>query len=76
MAKGFKDVPQEVWGELETQIVLKGLDYADNFRAYRVSDGLYKKQFLEAVQNGCCGEYESSTVHNGEEWIIGCNHGH
>ena len=76
MIRGFNDVPKNVWDELEIQIHLNLLECTNKRRAYRVSDGLHKEQFIAACNSGQCGVYESSTIHNGEKWIIGCNYGH
>ena len=70
----FPYVPQEVWDELNLRVA--ELECVDNFRAYRESDGFYEKEFVAAKENGCCGEYEGATIHSGDKWIIGCNHGH
>ena len=72
----FPKVPREVWEALEWQVNSTPLECADNFRAYRERDGLYKKQFVEAEEKGCCGNYESWTIYSGDKWIIGCNYGH
>ncbi len=73
----FAEVPPEVWDDLRYQVGREGLDYDDNYRAYRVHDGFLKEAFVQADRNGCCGSYESSTLDaTGAKWIIGCNHGH
>lgn len=57
----FKQVPSEVWDKLNEDIETDNdLEYVDNFRAYRVSDGLLHEEYKEAERNGCCGFYESS----------------
>lgn len=72
----FQLAPCEVWRDLEIEIAKTGLEFADNFRAYRYSDGWYVLDFVAAEESGCCGFFTSWTVVNGEKWIIGCNHGH
>tara|TARA_Y100001938_G_C7786465_1_gene280431 strand:- start:190 stop:426 length:237 start_codon:yes stop_codon:yes gene_type:complete len=72
----FPNVPKEVWYELELQIAENNLEYADNYRAYRVSDGLHFDEFVKRYKAGCCGSYENGMNYNGERWIIGCNYGH
>lgn len=72
----FPNVPKEVWFELEIQIAEQDLDCADNFRAYRVSDGLYRSEFIKRYNAGCCGSYENGATNGGEKWIVGCNYGH
>jgi hypothetical protein len=72
----FPEVPPQVWEDLEYEIARCGLDYADNYRAYRFRDGKYKKEFIERDRRGCCGTFEGYTVVDGDKWIIGCNHGH
>ena len=72
----FEYVPMEVWEDLEYEIMRAQLDYADNYRAYRYSDGWYKEAFKAAARRGCCGDFQSHTIINGEKWIIACNHGH
>tara|TARA_R100000664_G_scaffold34023_1_gene53502 strand:- start:988 stop:1209 length:222 start_codon:yes stop_codon:yes gene_type:complete len=72
----FDDVPDWVWHELRLHIFRYDLNYADNFRAYRESDGLCKEAFLASYAAGCCGFYEGAAYHEGEKWIIGCNYDH
>lgn len=69
-------VPKEVWEDLRYEIARNDLDNADNFRAYRYNDDFLKDAFLESVRRGCCGNFQSHTVVDGEKWIIGCNYGH
>jgi len=72
----FANVPDQVWDDLEYEIGRNGLDYADNYRAYRVKDGYLLPEFVAARKRGCCGEFETSTIVNGDKWIVGCNYGH
>lgn len=72
----FKDVPKEVWDDLEYRIAANSLEYADNFRAYRASDMYLFEEYEKALERGCCGFFEDSTIINGEKWVMGCNHGH
>ncbi len=74
--EGFEQVPKQVWENLEYEIARAELEYADNYRAYRVKDDLCREAFLQAVRQGCCGSFESSTTVAGDKWIIGCNYGH
>jgi len=69
-------IPEEVWDDLRYEIARNGLEYADNFRAYRYSDEYGYEQFLKKQNNGCCGFFHSHTKVAGEKWIIGCNYGH
>ncbi len=70
------DIPQEVWDDLRYEIARNGLENADNFRAYRMRGHLGYEAYLNARNTGCCGFFESSTMVDGEKWIIGCNYGH
>ena len=72
----FEYVPPAVWRKLTYLIEKFGLDYADNFRAMRVRDGLHSKDFTAAEYEGCCGCFERKVLVNGVEWIVGCNYGH
>jgi len=72
----FSDVPHQVWEDLVYEIGRNQLDYADNYRAYRWNDEFLKAEYIKATNSGCCGVFESSTIVNGDKWIIGCNHGH
>jgi hypothetical protein len=76
MMKNANQVPKQVWEDLEYEIARRELEYADNFRAYRYIDQYLYKEYMESKNKGCCGEYESSTRVNGQQWIIGCNYGH
>jgi hypothetical protein len=70
------EIPQEVWDDLNYEIAREGLDYVDNFRAYRYHDGYGLAEFNKSRDNGCCGFFQSHTKVDGEKWIIGCNYGH
>jgi hypothetical protein len=61
---------------LEYEIARADLEYADNYRAYRVHDGLGKAEYHGALAKGCCGFFDASAVVDGEKWRIGCNFGH
>ena len=69
-------VPQEVWDDLRYEIGRADLEYDDNWRAYRYKDKFLFKEFKQAENKGCCGFFNTSTIINGEKWIIGCNYGH
>lgn len=72
----MQQVPKQVWADLEYEVARHDLDCADNFRAYRVSDGYGFETYQRAADTGCCGYFEGSTVVDGQKWIIGCNYGH
>ena len=72
----FNAVPEQVWDDLQYEIERNELEYADNFRAYRVSDDFLREAFDEAERSGCCGFFQTHTVVDSEKWIIGCNYGH
>lgn len=72
----FSKVPAAVWQALEDDIEEKDLEYADNYRAYRISDKFLLAEYGEAESHGCCGYYSSTVVVDGEEWMYGCNYGH
>ena len=68
--------PLQVLLDLQYDEFRFGLDYADSYRAvrkYHPAPGA-RKRFAQCVS--CCGVYESSTIVDGVEWIIGCNYGH
>jgi hypothetical protein len=65
-----------VWGDLEYEIARTGEECGDNFRAYRAKDLFLFEQFIAAAKSGCCGVLETSTIVDGEKWVIGCNYGH
>ena len=69
-------VPQQVWDDLHYEVGRADLEYADNYRAYRVKDDLGLPEFDSKRLRGCCGEFEASTKVDGDQWIIGCNYGH
>mgnify|MGYP000035003694 CR=1 FL=1 len=72
-----RHIPEEVIDAILYEEARCDLEYADNFRAYRVSDEFLKKEFFESKSQGCCGEFESNYIDlSGEKWIIGCNYGH
>ena len=70
------EVPPQVWADLEYEAARSEKDCIDNFRAYRVKDNFLKKEYIQAFNSGCCGVFESSTIVDGDKWIIGFNYGH
>ena len=71
-----QQIPMQVMIDIDYEVGRNQLEYADNYRAYRLKDGLGQLEFDHNKRNGCCGEFESSTIVDGDQWIIGCNHGH
>lgn len=72
-----KNIPKDVLEAIEYEVGRAGLEYADNYRAYRRKDGYMRDEFIAARKNGCCGFYEVSIIDvAGDHWIVGCNHGH
>lgn len=69
-------VPEAVWDDLDYEVGRNGLEYTDNYRAFRWRDGFMKQQYKYRERKGCCGSFETSTTYDGDRWIIGCNHGH
>jgi len=69
-------IPHQVWRDIDYEVAKCDLEYADNYRAYRVSDGYCREEFDHAYNKGCCGFFQSHTIVDGEKWIIGCNYGH
>lgn len=70
-------LPQDVIESLRYEIGRAGLEYADNYRAYRRKDHLHYDEFIARRKRGCCGSYEVDIIdENGDHWIVGCNHGH
>jgi hypothetical protein len=72
----YTEIPEEVWEDLRYEINRNNLEFADNFRAYRLKDGLFYEDWMEKVSKGCCGFFETFTVVKGETWVLGCNYGH
>lgn len=52
------------------------LEYADNYRAYRVGDEEGRARFEAQAERGCCGSVTATVKIDGVWWIIGCNYGH
>lgn len=71
-------IPQAVWDMLERFIEGQDLEFADNYRAYRVRDGYGKEQYDYAKSTGCCGtaDWKVTIPALNEEWVFGCNYGH
>ena len=70
-------IPTEVRHELQYEIARHELEYADNYRAYRVRDNFLFDDWSTAYHQGCCGSFDTViTLKNGEKWIVGCNYGH
>lgn len=70
------DIPKVVWEEINYLAMKHDLEYADNFRAYRVGDEEGKQHFIEKHKHGCCGSWEGGCTIDGVKWVIGCNYGH
>ena len=70
-------IPTEIIKAIDYEAGRHDLEYADNYRAYRVNDGFLKSQFFHRRKQGCCGELESNYIDlSGNKWVIGCNYGH
>ena len=69
-------IPEDILKEILYRTIELNLEFADNFRAYRVRDGYLRDEFVKAVARGCCGVYEHGTTYQGDKWVIGCNYGH
>ena len=70
-------IPTEIIEAIEYEVGRYDLEYADNYRAYRLNDGFLKSQFFHRRKRGCCGEFESNYIDlSGDKWVIGCNYGH
>jgi hypothetical protein len=76
MSQKNDKVPHAVWSALRSIVENEELEYADNFRAYRVSDEKHYEEFKELEKNGCCGSFERIIKVKKEEWCVGCNYGH
>jgi len=73
----FKDVPKIVWTNFYLVVDTAELEYVDNGRAYRVKDDFLKEEYLTAKSEGCCGFFDTVIFDDiGDEWMVGCNHGH
>ena len=75
-------IPNEVWAYLNNIIDSnpEQYEYADNFRAYRISDGFMKHKYTEIYNQGCCGYFDDkatiTVAGQPEEWVVGFNYGH
>lgn len=69
-------IPDEVWKAIDYEVQAADLEYADNYRAYRVQDGWGKADFEEREAGGCCGSATFQLMVHGVRWIGGCNYGH
>ena len=70
-------LPEEIIEAIMHEVVLADLEFYDNFRAYRHKDNMFKKEYDEAYDWGCCGFFDTDyTDTNGDVWTIGCNYGH
>lgn len=62
---------------IEYEVGRHGLEYADNYRAWRLSDNTGKADYIRAVKRGCCGFFDVVVITaKREKWLIGCNYGH
>ena len=72
----LKEIPEQVWKDLQYEIAKNDLEYADNYRAYRYKDKLFYDEYCYWDDRGCCGVFRSHTIVDGDKWIIACNYGH
>lgn len=71
------NIPADVLEAMRYEFGRAGLEYDDNYRAYRRKDGLGFEEFTTKRESGCCGSYEVGIIDDsGDAWIVGCNHGH
>jgi len=70
-------IPADVLEAMRYEFGRAGLEYDDNYRAYRHRDWLGYDDFIAKRKSGCCGSYEVGIIDDaGEPWTVGCNHGH
>lgn len=72
----FEEEYEQAIKDLHYEIARLDLEYADNYRAYRVHDNAGRKEFHRQERRGCCGVFKSYTTIDGNKWIIACNYGH
>ncbi len=76
MRQIMENIPDEVLEKIREVVEAGDYEYADNYRAYRISDGFGLAQFDYAESQGCCGSHSEEVTVNGEQWMIGFNYGH
>lgn len=72
----LKDVAAADLDEVKValSVVVSHLDYADNFRIYRLKD---RAAYYKQADKGCCGSWTSYyKCKSGNIYILGCNYGH
>ena len=71
------DIPVDVMEALDYEVARAGLEYVDNYRAYRYKDSFGYDEFIASRKRGCCGFFETTIVdENHDTWMVGCNYGH
>ena len=71
------EIPADVQEAMNYEFARAGLEYVDNYRAYKYKGSLGYGAFVTARNRGCCGSYEVTIIDDsGEKWMVGCNHGH
>lgn len=72
----FEEEYAQALADLHYEVCRHDLEYADNYRAYRVHDRAGIHKFRQREKKGCCGFFTGHTTINGNKWIIACNYGH
>lgn len=73
---GGTSMPNKVEDEINRLVEEEDLEYADNYRAYRIGNSKEHAAFNEATAEGCCGDLHWNFELDGVAWIVGCNFGH
>tara|TARA_E500000318_G_scaffold82623_1_gene78039 strand:- start:3070 stop:3318 length:249 start_codon:yes stop_codon:yes gene_type:complete len=71
-------VPAPVWAMLDRFVEGQQIEFAGNYRAYRIRDGLHKAVHDQIKDRSCC-DVRTWTVtipQLGEEWCLGCDGNH
>ena len=70
-------IPDEVLEAIHYEVERAGLEYADNYRAYRLRDDFLRTHFRKREARGCCGFFKTTYRDtHGDKWVIACNYGH
>lgn len=70
-------IPDDIRKQIDILVEREGLEYADNYRAFRIKDLLGHAEYVKAYEHGCCGFKDRIAFDkSGDQWVIGCNYGH
>ena len=71
------EIPEDIRWQIDHIIEQDKLEYADNYRAFRIKDLYGHAEYVKAYDKGCCG-FMDCVVRDmqGDQWVIGCDYGH